>query len=79
MKASIVTSAETTKICNGYSDVFTGTRCFRGTLTLQVRDDVKSYQVLPRHIAYASMHHKNHSKRARKTTRVPNTGAIGSG
>ena len=41
------------KMCDKFSDVFTGTECFKGTFFLQVKDDAKPYHVLLRHLAYA--------------------------
>ena len=47
-------SAKTTKkIHNECSKVFTRNGCFKGTFSLHIKDDVKPYQVLPRHVAYA--------------------------
>ena len=52
MEAYRGVSVETTlKIHDEYSDVFTGIGCFKGTFSLQVKDDVKAYQVQLRHIA----------------------------
>ena len=45
-KADKVTSAKSAlKIHNEYSNVFTGNRCSKGTFSLQVKDDVKPYQI----------------------------------
>ena len=43
----------TKKLHNDCSDVFRGIGCFRGTISLQVRDYMKPYQVLPLCIACA--------------------------
>ena len=49
-----VGSAETTlKIYDEFNDVLTGTGSFKGTFSLQVKDNVRPYQVLPRYVAYA--------------------------
>ena len=46
MEADRAASAETTQtIHNEYSDVSTGIFCFKGIFSLQVKDDVKPYQV----------------------------------
>ena len=53
MQANKVVNGETTqKIYNEYRNVLTGIECFKGNFSLQVRDDTKPYQVLPRHVAY---------------------------
>ena len=43
----------TQKICNGHSSVFAGFGCFKGIFSLQVKDDVKQFQALPRLIVCA--------------------------
>ena len=49
MKVDRLASAETTqKIHIEYSDMFTVIGCFKGTFSLQVKDDAKPYQTLPR-------------------------------
>ena len=54
MEADRVGSAEITlKMHEEFSDVFTGSECFKGTFSLQVNKDVNPYQVPPRSIAYA--------------------------
>ena len=54
-KAKREVSAKTTsKMHKGYSDVFAQIECFKGTFTLQVKDDVNLYQVSLRHIVYAT-------------------------
>ena len=54
MESKSVASVETTfKIHNGYSNVLMGIGYFKGTFPLQVKDNAKPYQALPRHIAYA--------------------------
>ena len=35
-----------------YKDIFTGNGCFKGTFSLQVKDDAKPYQLPLRHIAH---------------------------
>ena len=40
------------KIHVEFSDVFTGIGCFKGTFSLQVKDDMKPYQMPPRCITY---------------------------
>ena len=65
----------TRKIYNEYCSVFTGIGCFKGTFSLQFKENMKPYQVLSMYIAYAP---KNHSKRARKTTKKQNPGTTGS-
>ena len=53
-KANRPESTEITlKMHNGYSDVFTGICCFKGTFYLQVRADAKPYQTPTRSLAYA--------------------------
>ena len=50
----MATSIKTTQMMhNDYNDVFTGIGCFKGTFSLQTKDDVKSYQAPPRHATYA--------------------------
>ena len=52
-EANRVASAKTTQIThNDYSDVFTGIGCFKASFLLQIKDDVKQYQITPRHVAY---------------------------
>ena len=54
MESNRSVSAETTQtIHNEYGDVFTGIRCFKGTFSLPVKDDINPYQTSPRHIVYA--------------------------
>ena len=36
-----------------FSDVFNGIECFKGTFSLQIKDDAKPYQALLRHVVYA--------------------------
>ena len=43
----------TSNIHDEYNDLFTGTGCFKGTFSLQVKDDAKPYQASQRHIVYA--------------------------
>ena len=45
------------KIHDEYVDVFTSTGCLKSTFSLQVRDNVKSYQALMRHEAYCCKKH----------------------
>ena len=67
MKADRVASAKTEQIlCNDYSDVFTGNGYFKGTFSLQVKDNAKPYQVPPRHVAYTLQ--ETIQKGTRKTT-----------
>ena len=40
------------KIHNTFGNVFNGIGYFKGTFSLQLRPNSKSYQVLPRHVAY---------------------------
>ena len=35
-----------------YSGIFTGTWCFKGIFSLQIKDDTKPYQAPPRCVAY---------------------------
>ena len=54
MEADRVTSVESTlRMCDKFSDVFSGIWCFKGTFYLHVKDDVKPHQVLSRCIANA--------------------------
>ena len=41
------------KIHDEFSDAFTGIECFKGTISLKVRDGVKPYLTLPRNVAYS--------------------------
>ena len=41
------------KIPDEYSDVLKGNQCFKGTFSIQVKDDAKPYQMSLRHVAYA--------------------------
>ena len=43
----------TMKICNDFSDIFTGNDCFKGTFKLQVSEGSHTYQALLRKVAYA--------------------------
>ena len=53
-EANRVASAETTlNMHDNFSDIFPWIGCFKGTFTIQVKDDVKPYQVLPSHVANA--------------------------
>ena len=53
METNTVVSAETTlKIHSEFSDVFTGIGDLHRHFFLQVKDNVKPYQVLPRCIGY---------------------------
>ena len=52
-EADMVVSAKTAQIMhNGFSNVFTGIRCFKGTFSLQVKYGAKAYQAVPRHLLY---------------------------
>ena len=54
MEANKWASAGTTQtIHNEYSNVFTGIGCFKGTFSLQVKEDKTPCQVLPRPVVYA--------------------------
>ena len=46
-------SVMTQKIHNTFGDVSNGIECFNGTFSLQLKPDIKPYQVPPRHVAYA--------------------------
>ena len=73
MEADRVMSGETTqKMHSEYSKVFTGIGCFKGTFSLQVKDNTKPCQVLPRYIAYTL--EEPFKKRNEKTTEKTNTG-----
>ena len=50
----------THKMHNDFSNIFAVAQCFKSTYSLQVKDCVKQYQVLPRDIA---LHYKNHSEK----------------
>ena len=41
------------EVHNTFGDVFNGIGCFEGTFSLQLKPDSKTYQVPPRHVAYA--------------------------
>ena len=41
------------KMQNEYSNVFTLISCFKGTFSLQVKNDTKPYHAFPKHIIYA--------------------------
>ena len=54
MEADRATGVITTRIIhNDYSDIFTGIWYLRGIFSLQIKDDVKPYQLPPKHQAYA--------------------------
>ena len=54
MEGERTASAETRlKVHNGYSDVVIDIRCIKSTFSLQVKDDVKPYQMWPRQVEYA--------------------------
>ena len=42
----------TQRIHEKFGDVFNGIGCFEGTFFLQLKLDIKPYQVAPRHVAY---------------------------
>ena len=46
-------SAMTRRIHETFGDVFNGIECFKGTFSLQLKPDSKTYQMPLRHIAYA--------------------------
>ena len=53
MEAKMIASAETTQaIHNEYKNIYTEVRCFKGTFSLQVKDDEEQYQAPPRCIPY---------------------------
>ena len=53
MEANRVASAEVTlKMHEEFSDLFTGIGYFKGTFSLQVKDDAKSYKLPPGNIGY---------------------------
>ena len=54
MEANRVTSIKTKlTIHNDYTDVFIGIGYFKGTFSLQIKDNAKTYKMLPRHVAHA--------------------------
>ena len=54
IEADRVASTKTTQMMhNDDSDVFKGIGCFKGMFSLQIKDDVKPYQALPKGVAYA--------------------------
>ena len=40
------------KIYNTFGDIFNGIGCFKGTFSLQLKPDSKSYQAPPRYVVY---------------------------
>ena len=49
MEADRLASEKTMQVIhNDYSDVFTGIWYFKGTFLLQIKDDAKLYEVLPK-------------------------------
>ena len=58
MEADSATSVETTQeIHNEYINVFTEIGCFKGTFSLQVKDDINHISF---HLSTKLMHHGNH-------------------
>ena len=49
----------TIKVHNKFSDMFTGTDCFKGSISLKVKEDTNSWQTPPR-LYYK--HYGNHLK-----------------
>ena len=62
---SIESAKSTQKIQNTYSNVFKGIGCFKGTLSLQVKDDKNQTYQVPLDIYH--MQYKNIQKRAGRT------------
>ena len=62
---------QTQKICIEYSTVFTSKGCFKGTFSLQIRDDMKQYQAPSGYTTYAL--HKPFNNELGETARTPNS------
>ena len=73
MEANQMASTKATQIQhNDYSDVFAWIRCYKGTFPLWIKDDMKLYHVLPRHVPCTL---KEPLRKEQKTKRTTDIGA----